>query len=110
MPAEPGADIGSVSSFLVWKTVCNKTFISSIKRINSGSRWPMVGRPSAESMRGLTSEGPGPISVLCGGLKLERVVFAVLVMLVMVDTLVGQMRIMNQPRIVDKRSLRVKQI
>jgi hypothetical protein len=35
----------------------------------AGSRWPIVGRAIADKILGCTSEGPGPISVLIGGLN-----------------------------------------
>src|SRR6185369_3797328 len=49
---------------------CRAALISSIRLWNSGSRWPMVGRASADSTRGLTSDGPGPMRMRRGGWKL----------------------------------------
>ena len=67
IPAEPGAEMGRVSAFWVWKANCSRSLISSISCRNRGSRCPMVGRASAPSTRGETSEGPGPIKVRWGG-------------------------------------------
>ena len=37
--------------------------------MNKGSKWPNVGRAKAFNTVGDTSEGPGPIKVLTGGIK-----------------------------------------
>ena len=63
----PGADKGRVNSFFVLKTHCKRRLVSSIKSMNSGSKWPIVGRPSALRTREDTSEGPGPIRIRSGG-------------------------------------------
>jgi len=73
MPAEPGAETGMVMELPVMNAYCNSPFTSSIISTKRGSRWPMVGRASASSTRGETSEGPGPMSVRRGGLKGDTV-------------------------------------
>jgi len=67
MPAEPGPEIGMVSSLAVAKAHCSNRLMSSIRPMKAGSRWPMVGRAMAASTRGWTSDGPGPISMRRGG-------------------------------------------
>ncbi len=62
IPAEPVADIGSVSAFLVPNTCRSMACASSSTSRNTGSRCPIVGRESASSTRGGTSDGPGPIN------------------------------------------------
>ena len=69
MPAEPGAETGIVSSLFVLNRFFSIPFVSSIMRMNSGSKCPIVGRAMADRTRGLTSDGPGPISVRTGGWK-----------------------------------------
>src|SRR5487761_2635670 len=75
IPAEPGAETGMVNSLAAWKANFSSTFISSISDTNSGSRWPSVGRDRALSTRGLTSEGPGPMSTRCGGWNDLMIIF-----------------------------------
>ena len=62
--ADPGADNGSVYVFSVRKTLRICFLISSINRLNSGSKCPIVGFDIDAKILGCTSEGPGPISVL----------------------------------------------
>jgi hypothetical protein len=69
IPAEPGAERAIVKALFVKKAYCNKTLISSIMPTNAGSKCPIVGLANAESTQALTSEGPGPINVRCGGIK-----------------------------------------
>jgi alanine-glyoxylate transaminase/serine-glyoxylate transaminase/serine-pyruvate transaminase len=45
------------------------SLVSFIMPTKAGSRCPIVGRAIADRMRGCTSLGPGPISVLIGGLN-----------------------------------------
>ncbi|SSC07716.1 hypothetical protein BTURTLESOX_1459 [bacterium endosymbiont of Bathymodiolus sp. 5 South] len=69
IPAEPGADTGMVNSFSVLKMDFKPSLVSFIMPTKAGSRCPIVGRAIADRMRGCTSLGPGPISVLIGGLN-----------------------------------------
>src|SRR5690606_9689072 len=70
MPAVPGPEIGIAREFSVRKAYRRRTLISSIREMNAGSRWPIVGRAIACRTRSGTSEGPGPIRVRRGGSKL----------------------------------------
>ena len=66
IPAEPVPEIGSVSAFVVSKTVRRRSQVSSRIRRNSGSRWPSNGCASAAVTSGYGFEGPGPISSRSG--------------------------------------------
>ena len=72
IPAEPGAEIGIVSAFSVLNAYCKSCLVWSINSMNNGSRWPKVGLAMAFKILGLTSDGPGPIKVRSGGIKVEN--------------------------------------
>ena len=63
MPALPVAETGIVNSLVVCITWRSMVLISSMRAMNWGSRWPMVGRAIAWRTLGGTLLGPGPISI-----------------------------------------------
>ena len=63
MPALPVPDIGIVNSFSVSNTDASRSLVLFIIVMNSGSRCPKIGAPSALSTLGCTPLGPGPISI-----------------------------------------------
>ena len=60
MPALPVPEMGSVNAFPVWNTCRRRVLVSSIRPMNTGSRWPTSGVDRARSTRGWTLLGPGP--------------------------------------------------
>ena len=62
MPADPVPLTGSVSALPVAKTRRSRSFVSSSRSRNWGSRWPRTGPARAMATSGYGLEGPGPMS------------------------------------------------
>ena len=77
MPADPGAEIGTVNALRVCMANRSSSFSSSIMPTKRGSRWPMVGRAMASSTRRETGDGPGPSRRTSGGWKLAMVLSSI---------------------------------